>query len=681
MPFGSITLKAGVNVERTPLVLRAGISTSKLIRFRDQLTQKLGGWSKFYPFAVSGIPRALHAWQDLNNIDYLGIGTTTQLDVIFNGLLQNISPQILVTNFAPSNVTTSIGSNIVAITDANIANVTIQDSVLFNTPVSVGGLILFGLFPITQITGTTSYQIQAASNATTSAAAVVPQFTTILNSSNVTVTFTNHQQSVGNIINLPIATTGNGVTIIGEYKILTVPTANTFTIAASTQATANGSFFMNADQVQLVYKIALGPPPAGTGFGIGGFGSGGFGTGSTTGSQTGTDLVASSWTLDNWGEILIACPMNDGIYFWQPGSGFQTAQIISSAPPYNTGIFISTTQQILIAFGSSVAVGIGIQQQPLLVQWSDVSNFFQWQATAATQAGNFTIPLGSKLVAGMAVSNQNLLWTDLDLWAMNYIGPPDVFGFNKIGAGMGAASAQSVQQLRGSVFWMGVSNFYVYSGGSANVLPCPVWDAVFQNLNAEFAQNICSMPNTPFNEIGWFYPSASSTSGENDSYIKMNILEPGAPWDIGPIASMSRSAWIDQSVLGMPIAATSSGIIYMHETTPDADGQPLNASFTTGFFYLDEGEQFVYVDQIMPDFKWSTFNGGASAQIQLTFNVSNFPGDAPIQFGPYTVTQATEYLGVRFRGRLMSVTIQSDDIGSFWRCGSVKFRHAPSGRR
>src|ERR1700761_1716791 len=117
---------------------------------------------------------------------------------------------------------------------------------------------------------------------------------------------------------------------------------------------------------------------------------------------------------------------------------------------------------------------------------------------------------------------------------------------------------------------------------------------------------------------------------------------------------MQRSAWIDQSVLGNPIGASSGGLIYLQETTPDADGAPLLSSFTTGFFYLSEGEQFVFVDQVMPDFKWQTFpNAGTSAQIQLTFNITNFPGDAPIQYGPYTVTQATEYLPVRFRGRLM----------------------------
>lgn len=682
MPFGSVTLQPGVNVERTPLLLRTGFAQSLLIRFRDSLAQKYGGWQKYYQFAVGGIPRDLHAWQDLNNNDWLSIGTTSQLAVLSNGQLQDISPQILVSNFTP-NFTSHLNSNVIDIVDPNISNVTVNDAILFNAPISVDNLILSGLYQITTITGTHSYQILAATNATSNTSpGVVPQFTAISGTSNVTVTFPNHGLSVGSSMNFPISTTGQGITIQGTYKALTVPTANTFTIAANTQATGSGSFFMNGGNAQLVYQISLGPPAAGTGFGLGGFGLGGFGTGVTNSSQTGADLAATNWTTANWGEILLACPINGGIYYWEPGSGFQTATIVSQAPPYNSGIFVSNAQQILIAFGSSVAIAIGEQQEPLLVQWSDVENFFEWNANDATQAGNFVIPEGSKLIGGIAVANQNLLWTDLDLWAMNYIGPPDVFGFNKIGAGMGLVSAHAIQQLRGAVFWMGPSNFYVYSGGSGNVLQCPVWDAVFQNLNTNFLQNICAMPNTPFNEIGWQFPSKSSVTGENDSFVTMNIFEQGAPWTVNIAGNqMQRSAWIDQSVLGPPIATSSGGNIYLHETTPDADGQPLVSSFTTGDFYLAEGEQFVFVDQIMPDMKWTTFTGGTSAQIQLTFNISNFPGDTPISYGPYTVTQATEYLTVRFRGRLMNINVASADLGSFWRLGSCKYRWAGSGRR
>lgn len=765
MPFGSVSLIPGVNVERTPTLLRAGISQSSLIRFRDSLVQKYGGWEKFYQYVVNGIPRDLHAWQDLNSVTHLSVGTTSQLGIITNGVLADITPQTLISDFAP-NISTTANSSIVSIDDPNIANVTIYDSVFFNVPVSIGGLILDGLYQIFSITGTSSYTIDVGTNATTTesnptatndttvsgdptlhfastpswiAAGMsiynlttpasipagtlvqstggatvtmnenaagagvgngdnivfcsIPIFTTTSGSSTVSVKFINHGTLAGDIAVFPIATTGNGITIQGAYPVLSVTDANNFIIQTSNQATAGSSFSMNGGNVELVYYIALGPAVAGVGYGLGQYGEGlyGFGTGSTV-VQTGTKITATDWTSDNWGAIWTGCPEGAGLYYFDPTGGFVNASVISSGPPFNTGMFVSMSQQIMVAFGSSVHEAIGYQLQPLLVQWCDVGNFFEWRANAATQAGNFVIPTGSAIKAGMAVSNQNLIWTDLDLWAMSYIGPPDVFGFNKIGAGMGAASTHAVQQLRGSVFWMGQTNFYGYTSGGANVLPCPVWDAVFQNINTAFLQNVRAMPNTPFNEVGWLYPSAASTSGECDSYVKMNITDPGAPWDYGPLA---RSAWIDQTVLGMPIGASPQSFIYQHETTPDADGVPLISSFTTGEFYLAEGEEYAYVDQILPDFRWGTFSGSPTAQhfvwgtysgspgaqIQLTFNVTNYPGDAPTVYGPYAVTQATEYLSVRFRGRLMSITVASGDLGSFWRIGSIKYRFAPAGRR
>jgi hypothetical protein len=680
MPFGSVQLVPGVNVERTPTLLRTGISTSSLIRFRDSLVQKYGGWTKFYPFPVPGTPRDLHAWQDLNNNKHLAVGTTTKLDVITNNTLQDITPQTLISNFTP-NFATTINSPIVTITDTNIANVTVYDSIFFNVPVSIGGLILDGLYPITEITGTDSYQITAPTNATsTSTTPSTPIFTTASGSANVSVNLIANGLAVGAVVVFTIPTTGNGVTITGSYDVVTITNADNFKITANSLATVSGAFTINGSNAQLVYYIAPGPPPLGTGYGLGGYGLGGYGTGVSGGGgvQPGTEITATDWTSDNWGQILVACPRGGGIFYWDPTGGFMNAQLVSSGPVFNNGLFVSMSEQILVAYGSTVHEGLGYQQQPLLVQWCDVSNFFQWDATAATQAGNFTIPIGSALMGGMAVSNQNLLWTDLDLWAMSYIGPPDVFGFNKIGAGAGLVSAHAAQQLRGSVYWMGRTNFYQYNSNGANVLPCSVWDAVFQNLNTNYLQNIRAMPSTPYNEAGWFYPSAASSSGECDSYVKMNITEPSAPWDYGPL---QRSAWIDQTLLGMPIAATSGGIIYQHETTPDADSAPLVSTFTTGEFYLAEGEDFVFVDQILPDFKWAVFTGGASAQIQLTFNVTNYSGGIPTVYGPYTVTQATVCIAVRFRGRLMSITVASADLGSFWRLGSIKYRYAPAGRR
>lgn len=684
MPYGSVKLIPGVNVERTATLNQAGISVSRLIRFKDALVQKLGGWARFYANSVSGTPRELHAWEDLNATNHLAVGTTTQLAVITSGILQDVTPQTVTSDFAP-NFTTTAGSPLVEVTDPNISNVTTYDSVFFNTPIAVDGVILQGIYPINTVTGTHAYKISAAANATSGVTGqgAVPVFTTSLNSAIVSVALTKHGLTTGQLhaIVFQIPTTGNGVTISGSYTVTTATDANNFTITVTTQASAGGSFSMNSGNAELLYYINLGPPPVGAGFGLGTFGSGGFGTGTSSTSQTGTAITATDWTSDNWGQILLACPSGGGIYQFDPTGGFTTAGLVGgSAPIFNGGIFVSTSLQILFAWASTDSTAtIGLQQDPLLIRYSDISNYTQFTALSTNQAGSFRIPIGSTLRAGMAVANQNLFWTDLDLWAANYAGFPLVFGFNKIGAGAGAISSHAVQQLRGGVYWMGPSNFYAYTGAGVAVIPCPVWDAVFQNLSAANVTKIRAMPNTPFNEVGWLYPSAAST-GECDSYVKFNITEPGAPWDIGPAGALPRSAWIDQSILGTPLAASPAGIVYQHESTNDADGQPLTASFTTGYFMIGEGEEFAFVDQIIPDFVWGTYAGAQTAQIQMSFSVINYPGDTPSVFGPYTVTQATKFIPLRLRGRQMSITVASSDTGSFWRLGKVRYRWAPSGR-
>lgn len=684
MPFGSVRLIPGVNTEKTPTLNEAGYSQGSLIRFRDSLAEKIGGWIRYYQNLLSGVPRDLHAWQDLSNVSHLAVGTTLQMYAITGGVAQIITPQILATSFAPK-FSTTINLRTVTVDDSNINTVTTYDCVFFDTPVSVGGIILSGFYPIDLVTGATTYQITAATAATATVAngGAVPTFTTVASSSIVTVNLTAHGLSPGSIFAVQITTTGNGVMILGVYPVISTPTANTFTIDASTQANASSTFSMASGNARLTYYIALGPAPPGAGYGLGGYGLGGYGTGVTGTVQTGTPISAIDWTSDNWGEVLLACPKNSVPYYWSPNGGFATMRPIATAPPYNGGIFVSMAQQIVVAWASSIdertnfPIGIGIHQDPMLVAWCAVSDFLDWDPTAINQAGNFRISNGSEIRGGMAVFNQNLIWTDLDLWAMNYIGPPDVFGFNKIGAGAGLCGSHAALQFRGRVYWMGSSNFFSFGGGSVEVMKCDVWDAVFQNLNTTYIKNVRAMPNTAFNEVGWLYPSLSSQNGECDSYAKVNINEPGKPWDYG---ALPRSAWIDQSVLGSPIAATPQGLIYQHESGYNADGQPLVWSFTTGYFMIAEGEDFPCIDQILPDMKWGTFAGAQTAQVLFTFSIVDYPGDTPRTFGPFPVTQSTQYIYSEMRGRQMSITLSGSDLNSFSRLGRVRYRWFPMGR-
>lgn len=683
MAFGSVTLKPGIIAEHTPTLNVAGYSTSNLGRFRAGLFEKLGGWESYYPFTV-GTPRAVHAWQDFNSTKRLAVGSTAAVTTIASGTGQAITPQVLTTDFAPDFTTTSTSAT-VTITDSNISDVTTLDSVEFLTPVSVGGVILSGIYQIDLVVSSTEYRITAATAATSSVSngGAVPTFDTTSGGSTVSVTLNDHGVVAGDGVVFPISTSVGGVTISGTYTVISVVNANEFTIAASAAATSTDTADMNGGDAQIKYYIAIGPPEAnGTGWGVDGWGDTPWGgSGTPPASQTGDPLTTTDWTIDNWGQTLLATPEGGGLYQWTPGTGYQNLQVVPAAPIYAGGMFVSAPAQIAVMYGAAVSRAIGVSQDPLTYAWSDQLDYTYWTPNTVnpatglqSQAGSNRIPTGSKIVAGMQSTQQTLLWTDIDLWSLNYVGLPFVFGQTKIGANCGAVSKHGVAQMGGIVYWFGRNNFYRLAGSGPEVIPCSVWDVVFQNINLDHLDKCWVQTNTSFNEVTFWYPSSGQT--QCDSYAKFNVVEPA--WDYG---TLPRSAGIDQSVLGNPILTTPTGTIYQHEEGYDADGQPLISTFETGYFYLSEGEDYVFVDQFLPDFKWGLFDGAQVAEVEITFNVRNFPGETPRTYGPYTMTSSTDKLSVRFRGRQVSITVAGAGLGSFFRLGKCLFRFAQDGRR
>jgi len=679
MPHNTIKLKPGVETNTTLALNEAAYSSSALIRFLPErmglgLAQKLGGWVAYYNSAISSKIRALKGWADLNATNHLGIGAESSLSVLTGNNLVDITPQITTTNPAPNFSTTS-GSNTVTIIDAGITS-SVLDYVEFVTPVSVGGLILTGPYSIYTAGGTT-YTINASALATSTVSngGASYAFSTTSGSSIISATLNNHGYNVGDQFYVGVATTLGGLTLSGLYTVLTVPTVNTFTFSAANSATSTaGPVSINSGNIRSTFYIALGPQPTGAGFGVGGFGTGGFGVGTTQPSTPGTPITTTDWTLDNFGQDLIACPAGGAIYYWQPGGQLQNAQIIGgNGPLVNSGIFVAMPERQVIAYGSSFTLA----PDPLLVRWSDIEDFTVWNATPTNQAGSYRIPTGSKIVAGIQGPQQGLLWTDLDLWAMQYVGAPFVYGFNKIGSNCGAISRHCIGQLNGAIFWMSQKQFFMSMGSGPQSIPCPIWDVIFQNINTSYLNKVCCAVNSQFNEVTWYYPSASST--ENDSYVKYNtVLQ---QWDYG---TLGRTAWIDQSVLGPPIGAGSDNYLYQHEIGNDAaSGTSTTAmlsSFQTGFFQLNEADNLIFIDQIWPDMKWGTYSGTQNATVKITFYVTNYPGDAVTAYGPYTMTQATEYISVRIRARLMSIAVSSNDVGTFWRLGAIRYRYQLDGK-
>lgn len=675
MPMQSVILKPGVNTQYTKALNEAGVSESGFIRYKDGLIQKLGGWEAYYPLTIDSTVREIHAWQGADGSQYLAVGATQSLSVINSGSLSNITPLTRTDNFVPD-FTSSAGSAVITIV-ATGSSASLFDVVFFNTQVAIGGTFLQNAYRINTVGGSSTYTIISTGAATTNVVSSgnLPIFNTVANSGSVGVTLpdNNYEAVTGLHYGFYAPTTVGGITIQGRYQIASITDSTDFVINAPTQASATATATMNSSLVQLVYYVGEGPPAAGVGYGLGGYGLGGYGRGSVTGSSgaRGTAITATDWTMDNWGEILLACPFGGPIYTWSPDSGFTTAVVVPTAPFFNGGIFISQPQQILVCWNSVQSTGV---QDPLIVRWSDAGDYTNWTVSNQTSAGSFHIPTGSIIMGGIQAPNFGVIWTDVDAWIMQYVGGDVIFNFTRAGSGCGLIGRHAAGVIAGTVYWCGTNNFFVMSDRGVQVLPCTVWDFIFQNLDTDNVSKVRCAPNSTFNEISWYFPSSGGT-GENDSYVKYNIAE--GEWDYG---SLGRNAWVDVTALGNPIGASTTSL-FQHEETNDAAGQPIAAFFESGYWAISDGNDLAFVDWVLPDMKFGTYSGSQGATVLVSFNVVDYLGDTPTTYGPYSFTATTEFISVRLRGRFMSITIQSQDVGSFWRIGRVRYRWAPAGRR
>jgi hypothetical protein len=711
--LSEVRIVPGFDREMTPTLAQANIVDGAFVRWREGLFEKIGGWMRWWPVSMSGragIARAIWGWQDVNQTSRLAYGGfSLQVLTPSLGTITDVTPQVSTVDSPINNSTSGItfattsGSNLVTIVDHMANGPSINNSVDIQTPVAIGGIVLFGLYPINTVVSSISYTILAAKPATSSATvAQLMTFTTSSGQALVHCVLPNHGLVAGQTIAMRVPTSVGGIIITGTYLAQPPIDATSFNILSATIPTGSATAVQqNNGNVRLSYYVALGPQGGGAAWGTGTWGSGLWGTGLASPVGAGTPITATDWSLFNWGEILIANPAGGGIYQWGPESSLTTGQLLGAGPVVADGCFLATPEQIIIAWGvasgqntqtgsSGTITQIGVVN-PLRIVWCDAGNFYNWAASASSFAGGFNLSSGSRIIAGIQAANQFLLLTDLGVWSGTFVGQPLVFSIVEVMQGCGLInSRKAVGKFGTTVYWMSQNQFFqMAAGGVPQVLPCTVWDKVFQNLTTDpsFIQHIRFFANDAFNEIGWYFPSKASMSGENDIYVKYDTVQ--GLWDYGP---MGRSAWIGQSVLGPPIGVSNGtnsepvAIIYQHELGTDADGAPINWFIRTGDAVIGTGDEFQFLDYVIPDFRYGKEGQTANSQAAITIFAKGFPSDGlpgnnPIvPQGPYVVSQSSPFFEPRLRGRTMSMLIQGSDISSFVRGGLIRYRNAPDGR-
>ena len=521
-------------------------------------------------------------------------------------------------------------------------------------------------------------------------------FVATLGSNVITVTDTAHGCFTGDFVTFSGAVgLGGNITagvLNAEYQV-TVVNANTYTITVSATANATdvsgspggGASVVAAYQINTGFEFAV---PV-VGWGAGGWGTGVWGTG-TSSLET-----LRLWSQFNFGEDLIFGPRGGAIYYWDSSAGTGTRAVnltslggASDVPTVQNTILVSDVSRFVLAFGCN-DYGSAVQN-PMLIRWSDQEDAANWTPAATNQAGSLQLSRGSEIITAIQSRQEIIVFTDNAVYAMQYLGPPAVWGATLLADNTSIVSQNAVTIASGVTFWMGVDKFYKYDG-RVQTLRCDLRQYIFSDLDKDQYSQVFAGTNEGFNEVWWFYCSAGSTVV--DKYAIYNYLE-----DIWYYGNMSRSAWLDSGLRDYPIAATYLNNIVNHESGVDDNSTampaPIAATITSAEFDLDDGHNFMFLYRVLPDI---TFRGSDAASptarmyMQPLKNSGSGYTTPPSVGGennrPITRTavlpieEFTGQIFTRVRARQMSVKVESDGLGVTWQLGAPRLDLRPDGRR
>jgi hypothetical protein len=659
MPLKALRLKPGIFRENTRYSAEGGWYECDKVRFRSGQPEKIGGWQQVNNDQFLGFARALWPWDV-----YLGLGTEVKYYVYY-GAYYDITP---IDTYALTNPFSAVDGSAV-ITVAHTSHGRLEgDYVQFDNVTGLGG-------NMTQAVLELEYQVATVINANS-------------------YTFNARDPSTG------LAVTANPTDASGS---------------------PGGGSVTAQYQPNIGTPIQYPPPGILTGWGGGTWGSGVWGGSLTPFVPTQINL----WNAYNFGEDLIYGPRGGGVYYWDASAGFTTrgvniSTLVGASDTPSAALFraVSDASRFVLVFGTTDYGSSALN--PMLIRWSDQETAANWTPAATNQAGSLQLSRGSEIRAVAQTRQEFLVWTDIALYSLQYLGPPIVWGSQILADNITIVSDRAWAVAAGVTFWMGDEKFYMFDG-RVQTLNCDIRKFIFDDFNANQNLQVFASTVEQFSEVWWFYCSITGPDGTGtpanpntvvDRYAVFNYAE--RIWYYG---SLGRTAWLDASVLSnLPIAADYNRRLLNHETgcddasTPEA--APIEAYITSSQFDIDDGHNFGFVRRMLPDV---TFTGSTATVANQSITMALLPlqnsgsgytrgvenvgpeanmsvaltneatvqrdADNGIERFSGTVTPYDGNLYIRVRGRQMSLRVASTGLGVQWQLGVPRMDVRPSGRK
>jgi hypothetical protein len=703
MPLQKILFKPGVNKENTRYTNEGGWYEADKVRFRQGNPEVVGGWEPYSAATYQGVCRSLWNWVTLGGNNLIGVGTNLKFYINQGGAYNDVTPIRATSTINNNPFAATNGSATITVTDTSHGALT-GDFVTFSGAVSLGGnitaTVLNAEYQVTVLTANT-YTFTAS--ATANGSDVSPG-----GGASVVATY---QISVGPATPTPLvgwgagtwgqtATTwGNGGTSTsalrlwnqinyGQDLVYGPRTGGIYYWTANNGVSTRGVLlntlggtvsFTNASPT-VVTSTVLYTEGAALQFAA------------TTSLPTGINAATTYYVfevngltfklLDGAGAAVNTSSTGTGVYI----------SLLVDVPTVQNNLTVSDSSRFVIAFGCN-DYGSNVLD-PMLIRWSAQDDVYNWTPDPTNQAGFIRISHGSEIVGVVQTRQEVVMFTDSAVYSLQYLGPPYVWVPQLLGDNISIMSPNSAVIASGVVYWMGVDKFYVYDG-RVNTLPCDLRRFVFQDLNQEQSLQVFAGTSEGFNEVWWFYCSASSTIV--DRYVIYNYQE--KIWYYG---TMERTAWLDSGLQTVPIAAkynstALTGNLINHETglndNTTGTATAINAYISSSEFDIGDGHNFGFVWRVLPDLTFENATNTPAAvapQVTMTLYGLANSGSGTTSSASGTVAKGSTYviteeftgqIFTRMRGRQMIFKISSNQVNTCWQLGAPRIDIRPDGRR
>lgn len=613
--FTSLNFKPGFHRESTKYSEEGKWYDGDRVRFREGKPENLRGYQKKYSTPLAGTARAIKSWANNNTEKLLSSGTEQKLYLLYNGYNYDISPIVSTVSIEAGvngNFNTSVGSGRI-------------DVSLTNHGVSVNDWLFFTSASINGFAGATDFAASSFGGPT--------------------------------------------------FQVVAKADLNHFTISVASVAASTES---NMGSATLNYLPATEQTNniQGLGYGAGVYNAGASTTGQRAWNQAATAsniiFLANQWSMDNWGEDLLAVRRGDTLFHWDADASIAPvrASVVGTAPSQINSIVVSPNDRHVLALGTNeYATSVF---NPLLVRWSDQEDYSNWTPSISTTSGEFKLTEGTEIVGGIRSRNIIHAWTDKALYGIQYVGSPFIFSLAQLGSNCGLIGPHAAVAVDGVAYWMSDNNFYAFNG-RVQRLDCTVRRYLYDSFNMTQKDKVYAGVNSEFHEVIWLYPSEGAM--EPDSYVIYNTQENHWVFGTGVFATFEDANVFDNTIT----TGVLSSATYLIDNEPvsvfTGDGQALPSYLESAEFDIEDGDQMMFMDKVIPDF---TLEHGS---LQFTINTQEYPNSLPVTKGPYTIGSGTTKINFRSRGRQASIKVSTADSGVSWRWGSMRLAIQPDGGR